>query len=370
MSSNYSQLKALLALTKGSLISLLRSPSAIVFSIAFPLVFIVSFGLVGSGGVGAFKVDFVVEKGSDTINPIYQTLLNVPFVRLKNYEDSTMQNEDFEKGKIAAILNIKLLDEEKSPFYKIDFKTCDAAGNDITVARQILKGVIDTLNTVAFPENQHVAEVNEMTISQGREYKYMDFFLPGILGFSILSAGIFGTAFVFFSLRQTLVLKRFFTTPVKRIHIILSECFSRLIWQVVSTAIIILIGYYAFGFTLVNGVSTFIQMLILSTIGLILFLGMGFIVSSVAKNESLIPPLANMITLPQLLLSGVFMSVNSFPSWLQPFCNMLPLTQFNNAMRKIAFEGVPLFACWKELLILSIWGILVYSIAVKVFKWE
>ncbi len=368
MSSDYSQFRALVALTKGSLISLMRSPSTIVFSIAFPLVFIISFGLVGGGN--SYKVDFVLDKNSDTLNPIYNVLRNTPMVVLKNYEDSTMQNEDFEKGKIAGILNINQSDEKKAPFYKIELKTCNAAGNDIAIARQILKGVVDTLNTVAFPENQQVAEITETSVSNGRQYRYMDFFLPGILGFSILSAGIFGTAFVFFALRQTLVLKRFFATPVKRLHIILSECFSRLVWQIISTAIIILIGHYAFNFTLVNGISTFIQMLLLSTIGLILFLGMGFIVSSIAKNESLIPPFANMITMPQLLLSGVFISVNNFPSWLQPFCNILPLTQFNNAMRKIAFEGIPLFACWQELLTLLIWGVIVYGVAVKVFKWE
>lgn len=368
MSSSYSQLTALIALTKGSFKSLLKSPSTIVFSIAFPLVFIMAFGLVGGGG--GYKVDIVLAQQSDTINPIVQALSHVPIVRLKNYEDSLMMQEDFDKGKIAAILNVKLLSEKEPPFYAIQLKTCNAAGNDVNVARQILNGVIDTLNKITFPENQRVASIEEAPVTEGRAYKYLDFFLPGMLGFSILSAGIFGTAFVFFTLRQTLVLKRFFATPVRRIHIILSECISRLSLQILSSAIIILVGHYAFGFTLVHGMSTLIQMLILSTFGLIIFLGMGFIISNIAKNESLIPPLANLITLPQLLLSGVFLSVSNFPAWLQPICKILPLTQFNNAMRQIAFEGATIIDCWKEFLFLGIWGIVVYAIAVKVFKWE
>jgi ABC-2 type transport system permease protein len=48
----------------------------------------------------------------------------------------------------------------------------------------------------------------------------------------------------------------------------------------------------------------------------------------------------------------------------------LPLTHFNNAMRSIAFEGASLADCWKELGILCIWGVIVYAIAVKTFKWE
>jgi ABC-2 type transport system permease protein len=46
--------------------------------------------------------------------------------------------------------------------------------------------------------------------------------------------------------------------------------------------------------------------MLLSFIALIVFMGFGFVVSSVAKNESTIPPFANMFTLPQFLLAGTF----------------------------------------------------------------
>ncbi len=319
---------------------------------------------------GGYKVDIVFDRNSDTLNYIYQSLKNVPVVNVLRFEDSTKQQEEFNKGKIAAILNIQLLNEKQAPYYTIDFKTCNAAGNDVNVARQILNSVLDTLNKSQFPNNQQIAVVSTPKAVEGREYKYLDFFLPGMLGFSMLSAGIFGTAFVFFTLRQTLVLKRFFATPVKRIHIIFSEGIARLLLQLMSSSIIILVGHFAFGFTLVEGILTFVQMLCLCCIGLVLFLGMGFVISSLARNEAMIPPLANMITMPQLLLSGVFLSTTNFPSWLQPICKALPLTQLNNAMRAVAFEGKSIFACWPQIGILAIWGVIVYAIAVKVFRWE
>jgi ABC-2 type transport system permease protein len=99
-------------------------------------------------------------------------------------------------------------------------------------------------------------------------------------------------------------------------------------------------------------------------------MGLGFIVSSVAKTESVIPPFANIITLPQFLLAGTFFPIESFPSWLQPICKILPLTHFNNAMRNIAFEGAGLLDCTKELGIMGIWIVLVYALAFKTFKWE
>ena len=47
MTGTYSQAKAMLAITRGSLRATFRSPSAVIFSIAFPLIFILVFGFIG-----------------------------------------------------------------------------------------------------------------------------------------------------------------------------------------------------------------------------------------------------------------------------------------------------------------------------------
>jgi len=49
---------------------------------------------------------------------------------------------------------------------------------------------------------------------------------------------------------------------------------------------------------------------------------------------------------------------------------MLPLTYLNDAMRKVAFEGAGIGDITHQLLILGIWFIVIYAIAVKTFKWE
>jgi ABC-2 type transport system permease protein len=242
---------------------------------------------------------------------------------------------------------------------------------NIQLLQSVLNGVIAGMNQKYFANNQTVATV-DATIKQipGRAYKTIDFILPGQLGFSLLSSGVFGVAFLFFNLRQQLVLKRFYATPIKRAYIVLGEALSRVIFQLLTAIIVIGVGHFAFGFTLVHGVTTFATIMLLSFIALILFMGFGFIVSGLAKNESTIPPFANLFTLPQFLLAGTFFSVEAFPSWLQPICNALPLTHFNNAMRNIAFEGASLAACSKELLILGLWIVGVYAVAFKTFKWD
>jgi ABC-2 type transport system permease protein len=145
---------------------------------------------------------------------------------------------------------------------------------------------------------------------------------------------------------------------------------ARLLFQSFGSVIIIGIGYFFFGFTLINGFATFLEMLLLCLFGLIVFMGFGFIVSGIAKTESTIPPLANIVTLPQFLLAGTFFSVDVFPAWLQPICKIMPLTYLNDALRKIAFEGLHLWNVGPQLGVLCIWGVVVYAVAIKVFKWE
>ena len=364
----YNQFKAMLAITKGSLRSIFRSPSAVVFSIVFPMVFILVFGFIGEDG--GISLDVALNKKADTTNSVYQSLRNVSSIHFVNDADSVV-NENLEKGNITAVINI-VKNTSVAPAYTIELKSSEAVNpQNIQILESVLKDVISTINAKAFSQPQTVANIdNNIVKVPGRVYRRIDFILPGQLGFSLLSAGVFGVAFMFFNLRQQLVLKRFFATPIRRTYIVLGEAISRVIFQMMTAVIIIGIGTAAFKFTLVHGFETFLEIMLLSFIALVVFMGFGFVVSSVAKNESTIPPFANMFTLPQFLLAGTFFPVSVFPKWLQIFCNILPLTHFNNAMRNISFEGASFISCWKDVGALLIWGVIIYAIAVKVFRWE
>lgn len=368
MQQPYSQIKAMLAITKASLRSIFRSPSAVIFSIAFPLIFILVFGFLSSGG--NINVTVAMDAKSDTLNPVYTSIKNIPGFKFYNGDPSKIQSE-LSKGRITALINIQSTGKTNAP-YVISLISSDAANpQNIQLVQSILNSVIGKINKESYKELPTIAVVsNTIQKVPGRIYRTIDFILPGQLGFSLLSAGVFGVAFLFFNLRQQLVLKRFYATPIRRLYIILGEALSRVIFQLITAIIIIGIGHFAFKFTLVHGWITFASIMALSFIALLLFMGFGFIVSGVAKSESTIPPFANLITLPQFLLAGTFFSIENFPKWLQPICNILPLTHFNNAMRNIAFEGASLIATWREISILLIWIVIVYAIAYKIFKWE
>ena len=368
MSVKYNQFTALWAITKASLRSVLRSPSSVVFSLAFPLVFILVFGFIGGSDKVSFSI--AIDKSSDTLNPVYTSLKNVPGITIIHKADAEL-SEDIEKGRISAVINIQK-NTAPTPPYIIDIKSAESVNpQNLQVLKSIINSIIANINSQTYPNTPTFATITENVQKiPGRTYRSIDFILPGQLGFSLLSAGVFGVAFLFYNLRQHLVLKRFYATPIQRPYIILGEALSRVIFQLSTAVIIILIGHFAFHYTLVHGVTTFLQIMFLSFISLILFMGFGFIVSGIAKTENTIPPLANMVTLPQFLLAGTFFPIDVFPGWLQASCKMLPLTHFNNAMRKIAFEGAHLGDCLTEISILALWAVFVYAVAIKVFKWE
>ncbi len=362
----YSNFRAGRALVIASLQAIMRSPSSVIFGLAFPLIFILVFGFLG-GGDGGFSSTLSLAPGSDTLNPIYGGLKQMSGITWKQFPDSAAQNEALHKDKLVAILSIRK--QPASMGYDVRIR---AASTDMPNALQ-LRGVIQNIIIGSDPTlRQHIQHIADIHVEETvvREYKRIDFILPGQLGFSLLAGSVFGTAFVFFGLRQTLVLKRFFATPVRRATIVISEGIARMIFQLLTAIVIIGIGYYAFGFTLVNGFATFMALMALSALSIMVFMGFGFVVSNVAKNESVIPAFSNMITLPQFLLAGVFFPITVFPKWLQPLAGALPLAFLNDALRKVSFEGASFSAISWDVLWLCVWGVVLYAIASKIFKWE
>lgn len=354
------------SLIKASLQAILKSPSAIIFTIAFPLIFILVFGFLG--GSGNFSIKVASAPGSDTTNSMYTALHMAPVLKWITKDSATI-NKMLKQGDIAATIHIQKQPEGIKPAYKV---LINAASTEIEQAQQ-LKNIIGTIAERQDPEiqkRQQELVAIDTHVSEVRDYKTIDFILPGQLSFSLLASGVFGTAFVFFNLRQTLVLKRFFATPVRKEIIVISEGIARMLFQLVGTVIIISVGHFAFGYTLYNGWVTFLEMLALCSLSLLIFMGFGFIISGIAKSESAIPPFSNLITLPQFLLAGTFFSIDNFPGWLQPFCKALPLTYLNDALRKVAFEGASLWEVRVDVLILLLWGVVVYAVAGKAFKWE
>ena len=359
--NTYSQFRAMMAIARGSLRAIFRSPSTVVFSLGFPIIFILVFGSIGDNG---FSMDVGFSKGSDTLNPVYKSLENIKGITIYNNLSDSLLTANLKSAAITAVINIK---KKADGSYDIALKSSDVVKpQDLQILQAILNSVI-----IRNDNSYHMARLNpNVTFIKGREFREIDRILPGMLGFSLLGTGVFSVAFLFFNLRNQLVLKRFFATPIRRSTIILGEGISRILFQLLAVVIIMLFGYFFFDFTFINGIATFVDMLLLSFFACVIFMGFGFVVSSIANTDNVIPVYSNIFVFPQFLLSGTFFSTSVFPTWLQKICNFLPLTCFNNAMQKISYQGLSLWSTWKDVGILAIWGIVIYTIAIRVFRWE
>ena len=354
------------AITQASLKATFRSPQSIFFSLFFPIVLIWIFGSLGRGGAPSVKVAF--EKDSDTSNVVYSFLKHNPVLQTNNEE--TDIEDELRKGRITAVIGVKkVLDTTELAPYRVELRTSSASQRDFGVLMAAINNSITRLDSSTYPERPTIAHVSQ-TMVEGRRYKMIDFFLPGMIGFSLIGAAVFGVAFSFYSLRETLVLKRMYSTPVKRQYIILGESLAKVIFQLMTVVVLIAFGYYVYEFHLANGFITFINMMMLSFFALLVFMGFGFLITGVAKNQNVIPIYANLFMFPQYFLSGTFFPKSSLPEFMQPFIKFLPLTAFNDAMRNVAFEGSSLFSCWPEIAVLLVWGLIIYILTSKLFRWE
>ena len=357
----------MLAVTKASLASTFKSPQSIFFSLFFPIVLIWIFGSLAGGGSGVASVNVAFEKNIDSSSVLYLQMKDHPLLKFADPKKKDIE-EELSKGRIAAIIDIKQTDTGETPFV-IHTRTSSASQREYGVLQSVLSNIIHGVDEMTYKDRQTVASVVRTEIP-GRKYKMIDFFLPGMIGFSLIGAAVFGIAFLFYSLRETLVLKRMYATPIKRGYIILGESISKVLFQLMTVVVLIAFGYFMYGFTLANGIVTFINMLVLSFLGLLVFMGFGFLISGISKNQNVIPIYANLFMFPQYFLSGTFFPKTALPAAIQPVLQFLPLTALNDSLRNVAFEGASLFSCWPQMLTMTIWGIAVYAVTAKLFKWE
>ena len=362
MAQQYNQRRALFAITKASFKSIFKSPSSTFFSLFFPIVLIVIFGSLGGGGGISF--DVAIDKSSDSTNAIYQAITHAPIFSIANGTEAEIEDR-LKKGRLSGILSVQKTNSGK---YDVHIKSSSASQRELPQLQAVLNGMINEVSQQEHPVEKIATISNEQV--EGRIYKRIDFYLPGMIGFSLIGSAVFGVAFLFFALRETLVLKRMYASPVTKTNIVLGESLGRVFFQLIIVIVLILFGKYAYNFTLANGFVTVLELLVLSTLALIVFMGFGFFISSVSKNQNVIPIYANLFMFPQYFLSGTFFPKTVLPKSIHWLIEAMPLTALNDALRKVAFEGLHLNDCWKQVGILGAWGIVIYTFAIWVFRWE
>lgn len=358
------QLRAFFVMMKYFFLAQTRNPATFAFGFLFPVVFISIFGLIGNSTP---PINVGIASESNQENPVIQSIKQQKFVNVQQAPKAELEKK-IRQGKLSGIVSVHKSNTEP-PKYTVELISSQANPQEAASIRSLVQGITDQTNLKIANVTDPAVTIKQSQIS-GRQLRYIDFALPGQIGFALLSTAIFGTVFGLIYLKKALILKRMFATPTKAMTILLAQGGSRLIMALLQTIVILILGILVFKFYLPHGIITFIELLVLSTIGLAAFLGFGYFFAGLASDENSAGPLVNLVTLPQFLLSGTFFPTENLPTWLQPLANNLPLSYFNTAVRHITTEGGVLIETWPYILGMIAWGALMYILAAKTFRWE
>jgi ABC-2 type transport system permease protein len=197
--------------------------------------------------------------------------------------------------------------------------------------------------------------------------RYIDFLLPGMLGMNLMGGGLWGVGYVLADMRIRKLLKRYLATPMRKRDFLLSVLLSRMVFTVPEVLVLLGFGWLVFD---VKNHGSPLALVFLIVYGAACSGGLGLLVASRAKTIETVSGLMNLVMLPMYLLSGVFFSSERFPDWMQPVIKMLPLTALNDALRGVMLEGRSLAELWSELLVIGVWGIIPFVVALKIFRWR
>jgi ABC-type multidrug transport system permease subunit len=156
-------------------------------------------------------------------------------------------------------------------------------------------------------------------------------------------------------------------SPMRRSEYLLAQMFARLLGIVPEVVVPLAVGVFAFGMP-VNG--SLAAVAVIGVLGGLSFAGLGLLVASRVRTFEAISGLMNIAMVPMWLLSGVFFSAANFPAAVQPFVQVLPLTAAVDALRAVILDGATLVEVGGELLLLVLWGLVPFGIALRIFKWQ
>lgn len=209
-------------------------------------------------------------------------------------------------------------------------------------------------------------EIRESTISE-RGSRYIDFFIPGLLGLNLMGSGIWSIAFSIVTARNKKLLKRLIATPMSRVEYLLSFLLSRLVFLVLEVGALVGFGMLVFGVPMRG---SWLALSAITLLASLTFGALGLLVASRASTVEGVSGLANFVMLPMWIFSGVFFASSNFPAAFQPFIQALPLTATVDALRATMLEGVPIASLGSELAVVAGWGVVTFVFALKVFRWR
>ena len=357
----------------------LRNKFGLFFGLVFPVILILIFGAIFAGGSsGTVKV---YAQNQDT-GPFASPELDLASKFLTSLNDSgtitvitVNTSENFSKY---------LADHSSSDGIVIpaDFSANYLAGRHVNMTvygnpTSSTSGIVSgTVNGYAnyFNLNYFQTKYNDTTPAiigitpatvNTQQTQYIDFLIPGLIGFSILTSPMFSLVNISSEYKKTKLFKQLSLTPLTKMEWLISKMLWYIVLTIAGFLLMVGVGIFAFG-AHVAITPWIIPFLIL---GPMLFAALGMLVGTVTKNPETAGVIGNIVTFPMMFLAGTFFPISSMPQYLQTFAHVLPLFYvtegLNNAMVYSNTSGTII-----DIAILGIITVAIFVLAVKLFKWR
>ncbi|HEX5751294.1 MAG TPA: ABC transporter permease [Archangium sp.] len=327
--------------------ALVREPTALFWTFAFPLLTALILGLAfRARGLPELTVAVVEGPQAEVFAARLEASADLRAMRLPRAEAF----DALRKGQAALVL---VPGEPPDIFV-------DSLQPDGRTARLAVRDVLGQMH--GGPERP---EVREHPV-RASGHRYIDFFIPGMLGYSLMSSGLWSVGMAIVGMRTGKLLRRLSATPMRHGHFLLSFVLWRCVQAVVEILFVLAFSWLVFDVRVSGSLVAFI---VFGLMGSLCFGGLALLVASRARNPQMANGLTNLILLPMTILCGVFFPVDRFPAWLRGVARVLPLTALNDGLRGILLDGTPLVLLWRQLLVLSLWCAVSFAVSLRIFRW-
>lgn len=344
-----------------------RDRTALFFTFAFPLLFMLIFGFVFSGDNDvSYSIGLVNNDNSAVGDEISQALGEISIFEMAEGELDDRLAE-LEKGDLKAVILIPAGMESSLASGKTASITVYYDPSQTTSAQIILSVMRQSINEInqQLTHQPVLLELTEQSV-QSRDLRNIDYLVPGILAMSTMFLGLFGSL-TLVERREKKILKRFGATPLRRSTMIFSQVTYRLVLAVLQALIIIVVAYFIFDVQIVGSWPMLLGLVLLGTLTMI---SIGYFAVSRARTVEGAMPIIQILQFPMLFLSGIFFPVDIMPDFMRPIVEAIPLTYLGDGLRQIMVEATPLHPLGMDVAVLAGWLVACMLLAIRFFRWE